>query len=114
MKIEEILNQASKRLGVSIRNAGPNDNVPDNSSIICDTEIVIGKYDRSCNRDASAFHELGHFVCGEYEDFDPRSVMQMEAEAWKCGIEIAESYGYEFSPEAIKHMIDCLMTYEGK
>lgn len=114
MNTEEILKLVSKQLGVTIKDAKPYDNVPDNSSLICNSEILQGRYDRSGDKAASAFHELGHFFNGAYEDYDPRSMMQMEAEAWKTGIKIAKSFGYEFDHEDIEHMIERLMSYEGK
>ena len=86
----------------------------DDSWIIGDTLIILGKYLNDENMLISFFHEIGHrLISKEYKSKWEYNTLIIELECWKIGIEEARNRGILFSDNAIKFGLEKALTYSG-
>lgn len=79
-----------------------------NSSFCYGDVILIGLYDDQELKVISFFHELGHILDPDRPHVNK---YEMEAVAWKIGIEKAKEYNILFSPETLEWADVQLETY---
>ena len=76
-------------------------------------EIWVGVYDNKDEEIASFFHELGHCISPNMEDFHHTeySIFHVELDAWMVGLIEAYKYKYLMKPSTFKYMVKCLESY---
>jgi hypothetical protein len=76
-------------------------------------EIFIGVYDEKDKEIASFFHELGHCLSTNMEQFDSEELLKwhIELDAWMVGLIEAYKYKYLMQPSTFEYIIQCLNTY---
>ncbi len=86
----------------------------DDSWVIGNNEIIIGKYLNDENMLISFFHEIGHrLISKEYINRWEYNTLMIELECWNIGIEEARNRGILFSDNAIKFGFEKALTYSG-
>jgi len=81
---------------------------------IAGNEIFIGIYKDEEKKLISFFHELGHKeISWAFKKAFKLNTLLIEIECWRCGIELARSYGIFFSDNAIKFGYEKALTYTG-
>lgn len=110
----------SKQLGLIVKDADEDPNLPEELGIDRDTLvnnsytfgdiIVLGFYESSKLKLASFFHEIGHKLFG----YDPRSITKYEIErgCWEEGFKFAAKLGFVFDSSVDEYIDRCLETYE--
>jgi len=86
----------------------------DDSWIIGDSLIILGKYLDDENMLISFFHEIGHrLISKEYINKWEYNTLIIELECWNIGIEEARNRGILFSDSAIKFGFEKALSYSG-